>query len=360
MMENGPEFVWLALALNRLGRGDRSDQHGLQVGLPASRAGSGPRRGRGGQRQAARSGRRRGGPGTRPTAVARPRRCEPCRPRPAGGVDVVSLRQVPLSDGAPVEADVAPGDLTTILYTSGTTGPSKGAMIANKYWFDATVSTNDRRDIRPTDVFYVSSPMFHAAPHGWCASTTALTTGSRSHWTGASRSATSGTESAITRPPRSSRCRRCTCGCWPRRLPPTTRTTRPACGVPCRWRPSCTSRSRNASASTTSGSRTARPRHSCSRRPTSTGPTSRARPAGPAPASSWPSSTSTTTCCRPTRRVSSSCGLVPPQSIMDGYWDNAEASLRAFRNLWYHTVTSPTSTPTARCSSSTAGPTTSG
>ena len=86
------------------------------------------------------------------------------------------LDQVPEADGAPVEVDVGPGDLTTILYTSGTTGPSKGAMLANKYWYDATVSTNDRRDIQPSDVFYVSSPMFHAASWVVCIYS-ALTTG---------------------------------------------------------------------------------------------------------------------------------------------------------------------------------------
>lgn len=76
--------------------------------------------------------------------------------------------------------DVFGHDLATILFTSGTTGPSKGAMLSHSLWADAALSTLEIRDVREDDVFYAVSPMFHGAP--WspsinCALATALSMG---------------------------------------------------------------------------------------------------------------------------------------------------------------------------------------
>jgi crotonobetaine/carnitine-CoA ligase len=62
-----------------------------------------------------------------------------------------------------LECPVRSVDMMAILYTSGTTGPSKGAMMSHNYWYEATMSLNDRRDVRSDDCFYLSSPMFHVA-----------------------------------------------------------------------------------------------------------------------------------------------------------------------------------------------------
>jgi crotonobetaine/carnitine-CoA ligase len=174
MMENGPEFLWLALALNRLGAvcvpvntayksgylrhvlaqagaevlvvdGPLIDRvHAVRDQLPALRH-------------------------IVDDAARLPE-------APNDGDSDGDERESGHDSAAVVDHPGAPGDLAMILYTSGTTGASKGAMISNKCWYDATVSTNDRRDIRDDDVFYVASPMFHAAAWVVCINS-ALTTG---------------------------------------------------------------------------------------------------------------------------------------------------------------------------------------
>jgi carnitine-CoA ligase len=64
--------------------------------------------------------------------------------------------------GDPIPAgDVGPGDTLSILYTSGTTGPSKGVMCphAQLYWYG--VNTVRHLDVRSDDVLYTILPMFH-------------------------------------------------------------------------------------------------------------------------------------------------------------------------------------------------------
>ena len=76
--------------------------------------------------------------------------------------------------------DVLGHDLATILFTSGTTGPSKGAMLSHSVWADAALSTLEIRDVREDDVFFTVSPMFHGAawsPSINCALATALPVG---------------------------------------------------------------------------------------------------------------------------------------------------------------------------------------
>jgi len=72
-------------------------------------------------------------------------------------------RVVPPPDGAePVPAaSVGPGDTLAILYTSGTTGPSKGVCCphAQFYWWGMHVS--EWLQIRRGDVLYTCLPLFH-------------------------------------------------------------------------------------------------------------------------------------------------------------------------------------------------------
>ena len=53
-------------------------------------------------------------------------------------------------------------DTVAILYTSGTSGRSKGALQSHHYWYTASLAMAEGRDIRAGDVFHLCTPMFHA------------------------------------------------------------------------------------------------------------------------------------------------------------------------------------------------------
>lgn len=64
--------------------------------------------------------------------------------------------------GEPVEPRaIHPGDTLSVLYTSGTTGPSKGVMCphAQLYWYG--VNTARHLDVTSDDVLYTVLPLFH-------------------------------------------------------------------------------------------------------------------------------------------------------------------------------------------------------
>lgn len=82
---------------------------------------------------------------------------------PFAHLRTLSLAELQVDGGGPVECPKRGDDVMTILYTSGTTGASKGVAMSHNYWYEAVMSLRERRDIRDGDVFYVSSPMFHAA-----------------------------------------------------------------------------------------------------------------------------------------------------------------------------------------------------
>ncbi len=77
---------------------------------------------------------------------------------------VVSFTDVRNSDAEPGELDLierSPGDLATIMYTSGTTGPSKGVMLPQGYYPGFARVMIDHYGLRPDDVVYVAQPLFH-------------------------------------------------------------------------------------------------------------------------------------------------------------------------------------------------------
>ncbi|MGI3171098.1 ATP-dependent acyl-CoA ligase [Pseudooceanicola sp. C21-150M6] len=70
---------------------------------------------------------------------------------------------VPMPDpGAPVEPhDVRPADPMAILYTSGTTGVSKGVICPHEQFFWWAITTGRQLGIRPGDVLHTTLPLFH-------------------------------------------------------------------------------------------------------------------------------------------------------------------------------------------------------
>jgi crotonobetaine/carnitine-CoA ligase len=78
------------------------------------------------------------------------------------GKPAVTLSSL-LSNGAdPPQADVGFGDLQAIMYTSGTTGPSKGAMVPHALALTCALDSLDFLD-RWGKTIYCPLPLFHAA-----------------------------------------------------------------------------------------------------------------------------------------------------------------------------------------------------
>ena len=56
-----------------------------------------------------------------------------------------------------------PRDLIGVMYTSGTTGPSKGAMITHAHAYVYAHNGHDRMKLVPEDVYFAPLPLFHIA-----------------------------------------------------------------------------------------------------------------------------------------------------------------------------------------------------
>jgi crotonobetaine/carnitine-CoA ligase len=90
------------------------------------------------------------------------------------GVAPSGLRVVELDDALlrswetapPIEeADPPPGTLATIMYTSGTTGPSKGVMLPHGYYAQLGRVWQDTQRLGPEDVLYFMLALFHIDSH---------------------------------------------------------------------------------------------------------------------------------------------------------------------------------------------------
>ena len=63
--------------------------------------------------------------------------------------------------------DVGEQDLCEIMYTSGTTGPSKGVMITHQYWIINGYGYSYPMDVKPEDRLFTCLPLFHANAQGY-------------------------------------------------------------------------------------------------------------------------------------------------------------------------------------------------
>lgn len=63
--------------------------------------------------------------------------------------------------------EISEEDVCEIMYTSGTTGPSKGVMITHKYWILVGSGFANGMEILPSDRLYTCLPFFHANAQGY-------------------------------------------------------------------------------------------------------------------------------------------------------------------------------------------------
>jgi crotonobetaine/carnitine-CoA ligase len=87
----------------------------------------------------------------------------------AAGVDGIECRswEGVFRDSAEIGedaiADVAEHQITAIMYTSGTTGPSKGVRIANAHAYTYARLAGQTMQLAPDDVYFAPLPLFHIA-----------------------------------------------------------------------------------------------------------------------------------------------------------------------------------------------------
>src|SRR5690606_12747303 len=66
-------------------------------------------------------------------------------------------------DAAPYDGPVPrPRDIACIMYTSGTTGPSKGALMPQAHCYLFALSAVEKLRMTPDDRYYIVLPLFHA------------------------------------------------------------------------------------------------------------------------------------------------------------------------------------------------------
>jgi crotonobetaine/carnitine-CoA ligase len=76
--------------------------------------------------------------------------------------EVVSFSHLLQASGDPPEIDVKPSDPLSIMYTSGTTGPSKGVVLPHQYAYFSPLNKARVRGYRSDDIFYACLPLFHS------------------------------------------------------------------------------------------------------------------------------------------------------------------------------------------------------
>jgi crotonobetaine/carnitine-CoA ligase len=84
-------------------------------------------------------------------------------PEPIEGVPASTVAELGDAAGPAPDADLSPGDPVSVFLTSGTTGRSKGVVLSHECWYTGIEVTAAGRDVREDDVFYLCTPMFHAA-----------------------------------------------------------------------------------------------------------------------------------------------------------------------------------------------------
>lgn len=79
------------------------------------------------------------------------------------GLLVSTAEELSATGGPAPAAKSTPGDPVSVFLTSGTTGRSKGVVHSHEAWYSGIEVTSSGRDVQADDVFYLCTPMFHAA-----------------------------------------------------------------------------------------------------------------------------------------------------------------------------------------------------
>jgi crotonobetaine/carnitine-CoA ligase len=80
-----------------------------------------------------------------------------------GAARVVPIAVLHDDDAVFAAVTLTPWDRAAIMYTSGTTGPSKGVIVTHGHAFEYARGVIDMLDIRASDVYYAPLPLFHIA-----------------------------------------------------------------------------------------------------------------------------------------------------------------------------------------------------
>jgi crotonobetaine/carnitine-CoA ligase len=78
-----------------------------------------------------------------------------------GGKTVLSFEGLVAEDGPIPEGAGSPADVTTLLYTSGTTGKPKGCMLSHGYYGHSSALWSQLFAMRPGDIAFAPTPFFH-------------------------------------------------------------------------------------------------------------------------------------------------------------------------------------------------------
>jgi carnitine-CoA ligase len=76
-------------------------------------------------------------------------------------LQVRSLEDHRTDDTSPIAVDVSPNDLAALIYTAGTTGPSKGCMISHNYMCNLARQVIDGAQRQPDELHWNPLPLFH-------------------------------------------------------------------------------------------------------------------------------------------------------------------------------------------------------
>jgi crotonobetaine/carnitine-CoA ligase len=80
---------------------------------------------------------------------------------PTKDIPISQLEESLTASAVAPAADVKHSDPMTILFTSGTTGPSKGVVMSHHYYYHAARSIGSGMQVSETDVLYTCLPLFH-------------------------------------------------------------------------------------------------------------------------------------------------------------------------------------------------------
>ncbi len=80
---------------------------------------------------------------------------------PAGPGRYVDYEELPVETGDDPQADCTFRDVQSIMYTSGTTGPSKGVIIPNGHFFASSATFIRALGLTQDDILFTPLPLFH-------------------------------------------------------------------------------------------------------------------------------------------------------------------------------------------------------